>query len=327
MLIKLHCRAALLSVALIPGACGGGGSDGTGRSPGSPDDPGGSLLLGADPHVAYFDGEYWIYRTSTSQETTSALYAYVGQSISNDRQDWNTVGPLITLSDISWVNDDGAPVHHLWAPAIHERAGSYYLYFSVGPQNPTPSRIGVAVADHPAGPFVDSGAPLLTGGSGFEAIDPMVFVDPMTDTPYLYAGGSAGSTLRVFQLRDSFVEIDQEFQIDQPRNFTEGAFMHVQDGIYYLSYSNGRYNDDTYSAHYSMGASPIGAWTYCGILAETDSTGKGPGHNSFVQDPTDPTVWYFVYHQWETSFVNPPYSGDRHIVFETLDLGARGCAP
>jgi hypothetical protein len=39
-----------------------------------------------------------------------------------------------------------------------------------------------------------SGKPLVTGGNGFEAIDPMVFVDPKTKTPYLYAGGSAGAT-------------------------------------------------------------------------------------------------------------------------------------
>lgn len=312
--------AALFAVA----GCGGSGS-GNASLPPDPPDPRASLLPGADPHVAFFAGEYWVFRTSTVAETANTLHAYVGGAPSSEPGDWSVIGPLLTLADVAWIEDDGAPVHYLWAPAVVSREGAYYLYFSVGPQDPTPSRIGVAVADNPAGPYVDSGAPLLTGGNGFEAIDPMVFVDPATDVPYLYAGGSAGSTLRLFQLRDNLVEIEQEFQIDQPENFTEAPFMHLQNGLYYLSYSNGRWNDDSYSVHYSVAPSPHGPWTYCGVLVETGPEGKGPGHNSFLEDPDDPAVWHFIYHQWDTRFTNPPYSGDRHIVFDELDLSTRSC--
>lgn len=109
----------------------------------------------------------------------------------------------------------------------------YYVYHSVGPQEPRPSRIGVALCDTPAGPCRDSGRPLVSGadsansverpapgcadamvpiGSGhfhLEAIDPMVFVDPRDGMPYLYAGGSNGSTLRVFRLAPDMVMEDR----------------------------------------------------------------------------------------------------------------------
>lgn len=312
-----------LTALLLLTACGGGG--GGGGTIVVPPPPTSTLLLGADPHVAIFDNRYWIFRTSTGAEGSDKLYVYVADAVSNDSNDWVRQGPIISLGDIPWADDDGAPVHYLWAPAIYEEAGTYYLYFSIGPQNPTPSRIGVATADNPAGPFVDSGAPLLTGGDGFEAIDPMVYLEPTTNTRFLYAGGSAGSTLRIYELNENLVSIDQEFVIEQPQNFTEAPFLHIQDGVYYLTYSNGRWNEDSYSVHYSTGASPTGPWTYCGVLAETDANRKGPGHNSIIQDRDDPAIWHLVHHQWDNSFTVPPYSGDRHIVFETVDLSVQAC--
>ena len=150
------------------------------------------VLAGADPHVVLVEDTLLLYPTHYA-DGQARLYAYASTNLS----EWEQHGPVITLDDIGWIKDDGAEVHQLWAPAVAEKDGRYYIYFSVGPQNPTPSRIGVAVADGPAGPFVDSGRPLLTGGDGFEAIDPMVFTDPVSGVSYLYAGGSAGATLRV----------------------------------------------------------------------------------------------------------------------------------
>src|SRR3546814_11154748 len=117
--------------------------------------------------------------------------------------------------------------------------GRYYFYYSIGPQHPTPSRLGVATCEAPAGPCIDSGQPLLTGGGGFEAIDPMVFADAKSGKTYIYAGGSAGSTLRVFVLTPDPLTIDHEVQVAQPPHFTEGAFMHERDGIYYRSSRHG----------------------------------------------------------------------------------------
>src|SRR3546814_11853031 len=47
---------------------------------------------------------------------------------------------LLRKSDITWIDDDGAPSHGLWAPDMLAANGRYYFYYSIGPQHPTPSR-------------------------------------------------------------------------------------------------------------------------------------------------------------------------------------------
>jgi hypothetical protein len=142
-----------------------------------------------------------------------------------------------------------------WAPGVTEKNGTYYVYYSVGPK---PSHIGVASASSPAGPFTDSGKPLLSDDNdpSFEAIDAMAFTDPNSGVSYLYAGGSAGSRLRVFELNDDMLSFKREIKADNPSHFTEGAFMHYYNGLYYLSYSHGGWNSDTYSVHYSTAPGP-----------------------------------------------------------------------
>jgi beta-xylosidase len=279
------------------------------------------IFEGADPHLTIAGGRYWMYVTTPNKAGKpkwQRLYAYA----SDDLQSWTRMGPIFSFDGVDWIDDDKAKRHYAWAPALIQANGKSYLYYSVGPQNPTPSRLGVAVADSPSGPFKDIGAPMLTGGRGFEAIDPMAFVDPKTGTAYLYAGGSAGSTLRVFELEPSMTAIKRELPVPQPPNFTEGAFMHERNGIYYLSYSYGRWYDSTYSAHYAMSASPTGPWIYRGPILQSDARRKGPGHHSIVRNPaTD--EWFIAYHRWESSSEGP-FDGDRRIAVQRLTYNADG---
>lgn len=93
------------------------------------------VLAGADPHVLAVGGVVWLYPTHYGP-TPTRLYAYSSHNL----QEWKQHGPILDLADIGWIKEDGAPVHMAWAPCIAERNGRYYLYYSVGPQNPTPSR-------------------------------------------------------------------------------------------------------------------------------------------------------------------------------------------
>lgn len=272
----------------------------------------------ADPHAEFFQNELWIYPTH-SPRGEPGFMAYS----SPDAVTWKDHGVILKMADIKWIKDDGAERHHPWAPAIAEREGKYYLYFSIGPQNPTPSRIGVAVADRPEGPFVDSGKPLLTGGNGFEAIDPMVFRDPKSSRWYLYAGGSAGAKLRVFELKANMTEFEREVQVETPPNFTEGAFMNYRKGTYYLSYSHGGWRDSSYSAHYATSSSPVGPWKYGGAILTSDETHKGPGHHSIVCVP-DSDRWFIVYHRWQGVTGNGPYNGARKVAIDRLEFNEAG---
>jgi len=274
------------------------------------------VMDGADPHVQVVGKDFWLYPTEAhSRKPIFAAYH------SADLRTWKRTGTILDLEQVPWVKADGAPWHGAWAPAIAERKGKFYFYYSVGPQNPTPSRIGVATGSSPAGPFTDSGKPLLKGGEGFEAIDPMVFVEG--DKAWFYAGGSAGSKLRVFEMADDMVSFKREVKIEQPPHFTEAPFMHRRGKIYYLSYSHGRWNDSSYCVHYATAASPAGPWDYRGRILESDATHQGPGHHSFVEDPKS-KEWFIVYHRWESGKKEGPFRGGRRIAVEKIEYDAKG---
>ena len=275
---------------------------------------------GADPHAVLVGDELWVFPTGGLGGSWQA--DRFGAFSSRDLKTWRSRGEMLRRDRIRWIGDDGARDHFLWAPGIARANGKWYLYYSVGPQNPTPSRIGVAVADRPQGPYRDSGRPLVTGGNGFEAIDPMVFVDPRSAKIYLYAGGSAGAKLRVWELNADMTSIAREVRVDQPPMFTEGAFMHERGGIYYLSYSHGHWNGPDYSAHYATAPSPTGPWTYRGAILTSDARHQGPGHHSFVQDPDG--NWLIVYHRWESPPAAAPLKGERQVAIERVRYAADG---
>ncbi|MGN6727395.1 MAG: family 43 glycosylhydrolase [Tepidisphaeraceae bacterium] len=280
---------------------------------------GNPLFPGADPDVAVVGDALWIYPTF-SPDRDEAFYAFSSTTLAN----WQRHGPILRLADVPWVKADGRQHHGAWAPTIFSRDGRYYFYYAVGPQSEKPSRIGVGVSDSPAGPFVDSGKPLLSGARNqFEAIDPMVFADPKDGRVYLYAGGSNGAKLRVFELNRDLVSIAREVPVETPKNFTEGAFMHERRGVYYLSYSHGSYRDTTYSVHYATAPTPTGPWTYRGAILTSDATHKGPGHHAFFKNPAS-GEWYIVYHRWEHQTGDGPYHGSRQVCIDRMTYDDAG---
>jgi beta-xylosidase len=278
------------------------------------------IMRGADPHALVVGQTVWIYPT-WDLRGGGGRHFYAFSSI--DLQHWQQHGPVLGFEDVSWIKDDGQPNHWAWAPGVVERSGKFYFYYSAGPQNPTPSRIGVAVAERPEGPFHDCGHPLLTGGNGFEAIDPMVFADPNSGQYVLYAGGSAGATLRVFVLNDDMVSFNREIKVETPPYFTEGSFMHFHGGRYHLTYSHGQWQHSSYSVHYATAGSPAGPWQYRGAILTSDATHKGPGHHSFIRSPLTGD-WLIVYHRWDQVTGDGPYRGSRQICIDRVEYDAQG---
>lgn len=277
------------------------------------------ILPGADPHGIVAGETVWIYPTWSDEPTRRRFFAFSSTNLTT----WRRHGPVLDLEDVGWIKDDGAKIHYAWAPGVLERGGKWYFYYSVGPQNPTPSRIGVAVGESPGGPFRDSGKPLLTGGDGFEAIDPMAFTDPKSGSTFLYVGGSAGARLRVFEMNPDLVSFAREVAVETPPKFTEGAFMHVSDGVYYLSYSHGGWRHASYSVHYAIADSPTGPWRYQGAVLTSDATRKGPGHHSFISLPSG-GGWRILYHRWEGQSGDGPYQGSRQICLDEVEYDAHG---
>ena len=297
-----------------------------------------SEFPGADPAALVADGRVWLYPTSGQPR----LHSWS----STDLDIWRRGPPLIRLEEIDWIPRQEN--RQLWAPHMAAANGRYYFYYSVGPQEPLPAKIGVAICETPAGPCVDSGRPLLDGsdsddfagrpapgctdgkpptGSGrfrFEAIDPMVFVDPASGKRLLYAGGSNGSTLRVFELGPDMVTIEREVPVEQPRCFTEAPWLHERGGTYYLSYSSGSWNRSDYSVRYATAPTPTGPWTYRGTILESGGGHKGPGHHSFFSDP-DTGQMMMAYHRWQGQRGEGPYrNAQRQVALAPVEYRADG---
>lgn len=264
------------------------------------------IMVGADPQAIVVGDTVWIYPTHGSGD--GHFFAFSSRDLTN----WEQHGPILRFATIDWI----PPGKHAWAPGIIEYGGRFYLYYSVGPK---PSHIGVAVSDSPAGPFRDSGRPLLSdhGAPGFEAIDAMVFIDPASGTRYFFAGGSAGSTLRVFELNDDMISFKREIEVDTPPHFTEGAFMHYHDGHYHFTYSHGYWRAASYSIHHATAPTPTGPWTYRGVIMRSDHRHKGPGHHSIIRNPNT-GEWLIVYHRWNNREGDGPFHGYREVAIERL---------
>ncbi|MES2474163.1 MAG: family 43 glycosylhydrolase [Verrucomicrobiota bacterium] len=276
------------------------------------------IFPGADPHAAILDGKLWIYPTHSERGKNFFVFRLTPE------RTWEKVGPIFDLKDVDWLKKERYRRLGPWAPCIAQKDGKFYFYYSVGPQSEErPSRIGVAVADSPTGPFVDSGKPLLGGGNGFEAIDPMVFEDKQSGKWYFYAGGSAGAKLRVFELADDLVSFRKEIPVETPEKFTEGAFMHHEGGLYHLTYSHGGWKDATYSVHHATAETPVGPWKYRGAILSSDATHKGPGHHSIVQIPSS-GKWHIIYHRWNKREGDGPFSGFRDTAIDALVHRADG---
>lgn len=272
------------------------------------------VLQGADPHAMEINGTYWLYPTR-SNGPGSRFFAYS----SPDLRQWKEHGPVLDFKDLAWALADGRPQALAWAPCIIGHGGRFYFYFSVGPQSAAfPAHIGVAVGDSPAGPFVDSGQPLLTGGNGFEAIDPFVFHDAKNGRHLLFSGGSAGATLRIHQLDESLTRLARRIQTATPPHFTEAPFLHQRDGIFHLTYSYGGWRDASYSVHHATAETPTGPWRYRGCILKSDARHKGPGHHSILRLPgTD--QWRIIYHRWNDRQGDGPFSGSREIAIDRLE--------
>ncbi|HYQ56498.1 MAG TPA: family 43 glycosylhydrolase [Draconibacterium sp.] len=253
----------------------------------------------ADPDVLYSEktGKYYIYPTSDGFDSWSGYYFKVFSS--DNMVDWTDEGVIIDLKkegEVTWAN------RNAWAPCIIEKKidseYKYFFYFTAAQQ------IGVAVADNPTGPFVDSGAPFIDfkpeGARGGQEIDPDVFTDPETGKSYIYWGNGymAGA-----ELNDDMVSINKSsikrFNVD--RTYREGTYVIYRNGTYYFMWSEDDTRSPNYKVRYGISDSPLGTLTIPenNIVIQRDSVSNivGTGHNSAIQIPGK-DEWYIVYHRF-----------------------------
>lgn len=253
----------------------------------------------ADPEVLYAEQtkQYYIYPTSDGFPHWSGTYFKTFSS--KDLKNWKDEGVILDLKkDVSWAKENA------WAPCIVEKKDNngkykYYYYFTAG------KRIGVAVADHPTGPFKDSGKPLITdkpeGISGGQNIDPDIFTDPKTGKNYLYWGNGF---MAVCELNDDMVSVKPNTTktlIPSSPYYSEGTYVFYRNGYYYVTWSNNDTRSPNYQVRYIKTASPtepIDPSKSEIILSKSPEKGiYATGHHSIIRIP-EKDQWYIVYHRF-----------------------------
>lgn len=251
----------------------------------------------ADPDILYSEktGKYYLYPTSDGFKNWAGTYFKAFSS--ENLVDWKDEGVILDLKkDVGWAK------RNAWAPCIVEKKMDgkfkYFYYFCAA------QKIGVAVADDPTGPFVDSGKPLIDwkpkGIKGGQEIDADVFTDPVSAKSYLYWGNGymAGAELNedMISIKPSTLKI-----MTPDTTFREGIYAFFRNGEYYFTWSEDDTRSPNYKVRYATAKSPLGKLEIpeqnIVILQNPEQEIFATGHNSVLQIPgTD--EWYLVYHRF-----------------------------
>lgn len=129
-----------------------------------------------DPYVLQVKGgKYYMYGTGGAKNGFAAYS-------SSDLVHWKNEGQVYYASNKNgWSDSTTAWNGAYWAPEVYEHNGRFYIFYSAqwkeNPQHDLENfRIGVAVADHPTGPFIDMNkAPVFD--PGYPVIDANVLFD------------------------------------------------------------------------------------------------------------------------------------------------------
>jgi hypothetical protein len=306
--------AVVLCVVLASGTGSAQETDGTYTNPVSK----GFADTFADPAVIKAKDGYWYaFGTSDPLREGEGEFHTIPISRSKDLVNWKYVGDAFdSPAEVSWA----APDASIWAPDIRYLNGRYYMYYVVTQTTVTDEQndnaIGVATAPTPAGPWTDSGGPVVgprRGDSGNPGdfkwtFDPNEFTDS-DGTRYLYYGSYYGGIF-VTELSP-----DGERAVGEPTmvaidNRYEGAYVMKRGGYYYLfgSSANCCAGPTTgYSVYVGRSRSPEGpfrdkegrsmtASRVGGSIVVTPNGNNwiGTGHNAVVTDLSGED--YFVYH-------------------------------
>ena len=250
------------------------------------------LTEGADPSVLYVSdpscddfGYYYMYATSDYLGGTGFLCLK-----SKNLVDWERVGTAFKPPANSW----GRTL--LWAPCVVFHEGKYYMYYSAHQETRDREAIGLAVANHPAGPF-EQWTGTNANGDVIDVDDPFVETDKFSDAPgaaedqkikgktlidanlfidddgkmYLYANcyGIWGMEMKdfytpVYESMTQLTRIDRSKasaegskQLSDESGCNEGAFMTKHNGKYYLTMSVNWFSGKNYSVKQAIGDSPL----------------------------------------------------------------------
>jgi GH43 family beta-xylosidase len=264
-----------------------------------------------DPFALKFCGAYYVYCTGHAPDGRA-----IPVITSTDLVHWRPLGGSLAMPALDWPE--------YWAPEVCYYNGRFYMYYSLG--NEDHMHLRVAVAAHPAGPFVDSGRQLT---SEQFAIDAHVFADDDGARYLFYATDflkhtHIGTGTVVDRLLDPFTLAGEprpvtraryDWQVYDPQRANkggvrwhtiEGSFVLKRKGRYYQMFSGGNWQNISYGVSYAVADAPYQPeeWAQHAdgqatlpILRTIPGKVIGPGHNSVVRGPNNRQL-FCVYHRW-----------------------------
>jgi len=248
----------------------------------------------ADPEGAIFNNQYWIYPTFSAPYNKQV---FLDAFSSPDLITWTKHPAIVDTAAIKWAR------RAMWAPAIVEKQGRYYLFFGANDiqNNAEKGGIGVAVSNAPGGPFTDYlGKPLVDKFyNGAQPIDQFVFHDSNGQYYLIYGGWRHCNIAKLNNGFTGFIPFDDGtvFKEITPEKYVEGPYMFVRNGKYYFMWSEGGWTGPDYSVAYAMADSPLGPFKRIGkILQQDTAIATGAGHHSIIKIPGK-DIWYIVYHR------------------------------
>ena len=249
----------------------------------------------ADPTARVFEGRVYVYPSHDIREPAG----YTGRPnwfvmedyhvfSSENLTDWTDHGVILTQKDVPWAKPDGFA---MWAPDCVFKDGKYYFYFPATAKDGS-RRIGVAVANSPAGPF----KPEANYMQGVFGIDPGVLIDKEGNA-FMYWGSK--DNLVMTRLKPNMLEIEGEvLPINNlpKKGLQEGPFVFERKGVYYLTYPH--VANKIERLEYATSDSPTGPFKWAGVLLDESESGCWTVHQSIVEYQGQ---WYLFYHDRDLS--------------------------
>ena len=272
----------------------------------------------ADPEAAIFNKQYWIYPTYSAPYNEQV---FMDAFSSTDLVNWTKHERIIDTVSVKWA------WRAMWAPAIVEKDGKYFLFFAANDiQNEDqPGGIGVAVADKPGGPFKDLlGKPLLHSiVNRAQPIDQFVFKDKDGQYYMIYGGWGRCNITKLKSDFSGFLPFDDgsTFKEITPKGYVEGPFMFIMDNKYYFMWSEGGWTGPDYKVAYAIGSSPFGPFERIGTVLQQDTLfATGSGHHSILRSPLE-NNWYIVYHRRPLGETDPNH---RVVCIDKMEFDEKG---
>lgn len=246
-----------------------------------------TTLYTADPAALVYHDSLFLFTGHDEQTTGSSFLMRDWHVFSTENMvDYTDHGALLSPATFSWASGNAFAGHAV------EYDGKFYWFVAVSHRTIKVGEgfsIGVAVADHPTGPWRDAiGSALITDQTSNSIelnIDPAVYIEG--DERWLYWG--SWSAARRVRLDQTLLALSGAVETVTTTGFFEAPWVHQFNGNYYLSYASG-YPSTT---NYAMSADLGGPWKSKGVinsLLENSET----NHQAILRYRGH---WYFIYHR------------------------------